>query len=155
MANVLFNRGKRRLVSGGADWAGAADGTFRWLLLETAVASPNPDLNFVSELVDGVNNIEMVATNYARVNATSRTVTEDDANDRVVFGCANPVFANLGVADGSDGTVRAAVLYERVGVDDATPADDHLIGFYDVAGTITNGQNFTLTVPASGVVTAT
>lgn len=154
MPDVLSNRGKRRLVSGGADWAGAAAGTFRWLLLEAAGAGPAATANFLSDVL-GATYVEFVGTNYARVDATVRTVTEDDAAGGVVFDCADPVFPTLGVASGADGSVVGAILYERVGVDDSTPADDHFIGFFDIADTVTNGQNFTLTVPATGAVLAT
>ncbi len=143
MPNVFPNRGKARLVQ---TWLSA---TYYWRLIETHTADPPTTANTVADVIDGTARIEFTGTNYAVVNATSKAITEDDTNNRVIFDCADPVWANLGVADGSDGTVRAALLCEQLGT---APANtDNAIGFFDITDTVTNGQNFTLTTPAAGV----
>lgn len=152
MADVVFNRAKALLANGGIDWDTTAG--IRVLLLSTAVATPDPDLDFVSELVDGAANIEVVTNNYARQDVASRTVTQDDANNRAVLDAADNVWAALGPASGGP-TVRGAVVYLRVGADDSTPADDPLIAYFDLVDTQVNSGNFTVQWAAAGLITLT
>lgn len=151
MASVIFNRGKFRLASGALDWDGAAAGVIRVALASTAVVTPSADLNFVADFFDSTNNVELTTTNYSRQDLASRTVTEDDTNDRVVFDAADNVWTSLGPATGGP-TVRGVLVYERVGADDSTPADDHLICWLDFADTTVNGQNFTVQYAAAGLI---
>lgn len=158
MADVLYTRGIQRLLSGSLDWDGAAAGTVRVLLSQanptTAGADENKDLNFVSELTGLAGFAELATTNYARQDVASRTVTEDDTNDRVVLDAADNVWTSLGPATGGP-TILAAYVYERVGADDTTPADDHLLAKFDIADQTVNSGNFTLQWAAAGLVTGT
>ncbi len=153
MPDVAYRGGKELAATTGLDWA---NGVYRVLLLETrsttAGLDEDPDLQFLSQLLGVAGVAEMVATNYARQTLGTKTVTYDAAQNRMEVDAADTVFPNLGVADGSDGTVRAVVLYKRIGADDTTPGDDPLIGLYDVADTVTNGANLTITWSADGLV---
>ncbi len=153
MPDVAYRGGKELAATTGLDWA---NGVYRVLLLETrsttAGLDEDPDLQFLSQLLGVAGVAEMVATNYARQTLGTKTVTYDATNNRILVDAADTVFPNLGVADGSDGTARAVVLYRRIGADDTTPADDPLIGLYDVADTITNGANLSVVWSANGLV---
>lgn len=147
MPDVIFNRGKRRLVSGGGDWVA---GNFYVRLIEVHTTDPTRDDNTVADVVDGTTIAELTATNYAPVALANKVVIEDDANNRVVFDSDDVVFPNLGVSSGADGSVVAALLCERLGASPATT--DNAIAFYDLPNTVTNGQSFTLVVNVAGWV---
>ena len=136
----LFNRGIQELLSGATDWDGATD--VRVLLVDTGYIF-DPDHNFVSEVIVGLQ--ELSASGYARQTLASRTLTEDDTNNRVVLDAADTAFGALATGD----TVGGAVVYRHVGVTDSA---NPLIGFLDVSpGVPTNGSTFTLTWSADGL----
>ena len=152
MADVVFNRFKANIADGTIDWDTTTG--IRVLLLSTAVATPDPDLDFVADLVDGSNNIELSTTNYGRQDVASRTVAIDDTNNRSVLDAADNVWTALGPASGGP-TVRGALVYLRVGADDSTPADDPLIAYFDLVDTQVNSGNFTVQWAAAGLITLT
>lgn len=149
MADITYNRYKFRLANKTVDYL-----KLRVLLLEvrstTVGADENPDLTFVSDLTGVTGVAEFTGTNYARQPTGTITFTQDDTNNWTLIDCPDIVWANLGIADGTDGTVRAAVIYEQVGADDSTPADDPLVRMVELTDTVTNGQNLTVTT-ASGI----
>jgi hypothetical protein len=126
---------------GGVNWTSA---DIRCLLVDTDYVF-DPDDNFVTDLVAD----ELSTTNYARQAVGSRTITEDDAGNRVAFDAADVVFASLGPAVGGP-VIGGAVLFVHTG-DDATAT---LIAFVDL-NLQTNGSNVTIQWDADGIFEAT
>jgi hypothetical protein len=155
MPDVAYRGIKDDLVNGAVDW-NAGTAVFRMLLLEVRSTTPgadeDKDLQFLSALLGVTGVAEFTGTNYSRQTLANPTTTYDAATDRYLLDANDVVFANLGVADGTDGTVRAAVVYRRVGADDSTPADDPLYCLLDVNDTVTNGQNFTVALNSAGLL---
>lgn len=146
MASIIYNRAKSGFADGTIDWD---TGTIRIALLK-AYGTENPDQDFVSEVIDGTNNIEVATSpNYVRKTLTA-TVTTDDANDRAVLDASDVTWTAVG--DGTESAV-AAVVYLQVGGDDATPADDIVICTIDLTDTVLNGGDFTIQFSADGLIT--
>lgn len=144
MADTVYNRWKYRNVTG-VDVVGSAD--FRMLLLEaTAAGAFNPDLDTVDDLLAVGSVAEFVGTNYARqaLDGESAGAGPDDTNDRVNIDFTDEVFASLGVAAGTDGSVVAAVVY----VEGASDAARFLVSYHDSGfPVVTNGQDLTVAAP--------
>ena len=144
MADTIYNRWKYRNVTG-TDVVGSAD--FRMLLLETTAAGAfDPDLDDVAALLAVGSGAELTATNYARqaLDGESAGAGPDDTNDRVNIDFTAEVFALLGVAAGTDGSVVAAVVY----VEGASDAARFLVSYHDSGfPVVTNGQNLTVDTP--------
>jgi hypothetical protein len=144
VADTIYNRWKYRNVTG-TDIVGSAD--FRMLLLETTAAGAfNPDLDTVADLLAVGSVAEMIATNYARQALTGETAGAgpDDTNDRVNIDFTDLVFASLGIAAGTDGSVVAAVTY----VEGASDAARFLVSYHDSGfPVVTNGQSLTVATP--------
>lgn len=80
-----------------------------------------------------------------RKTLLSKTVAEDDANDRAVFDCADPSAWTLVTGE----TIAAAVVIKEGGANDTT---SRLIAYLDIADTPTNGGTFTLVIDSAGVI---
>lgn len=143
MADKVYNRFKYRNAHGDTI-IGTAD--FRMLLLETTAAGAfDPDLDSVADLLAVGGVAELTATNYARGTLAGEAVAVDDANDRANADFTDQVFATLGVAAGTDGSVVAAVVYDEGGGADATR---WLVSYHDSGfPVVTNGQNLTVATP--------
>ena len=85
---------------------------------------------------------EIVATNYTAGGATlgSKTVTQDDTNDRAAWDAADVTWTSLATA-----TIQRAILY-----DDTTATKWHAI-IWEI-GTNSNGGNYTLQFNANGMM---
>lgn len=146
MADTIYNRWKFRNTTG-LTVVGSAD--FRMLLLETTAAGAfDPDLDDVAALLAVGGVAELSATNYARatLDGESAGAGPDDANNRVNIAYTAEVFATLGVAGGTDGSVVAAVIYDEGGGTDGTRT---LVSYHDSGFPIvTNGQNLTIDDPS-------
>jgi hypothetical protein len=127
----LFNRGLLQLGSAATAWDSAAD--YRVMLVTTAYTF-DPDDNFVSDL--GAVEISG-ASGYAREATASRTLTEDDAGNRVVYNLATTDFGALGTG----ATIGGAVIYRHVGADDSA---NPLLGYINLTDTPTNGSTFSV-----------
>lgn len=138
MANGVYNRGKYLVATAALNLATA---DLRMLLVKSTYAF-DADHNFVADVVAGAQEISVAG--YARQALAAKTVTEDDANDFAYLDADDPVFAALVAGQ----TVGGAVLFIHTGND----ATAQLVGFYDLADTLTNGGDITvqLSVPASG-----
>ena len=117
MAEVVYNRGKTRIVAG--DTALDTSDLRMLLVTGTKVGADNPDLNTVADL-DAVTGVGIHAE---RVALASKTVGQDDANNRANADCADVVFASAAGV-----TALAAVIYDEGGGTDATR---HLVSFHD------------------------
>lgn len=76
---------------------------------------------------------------------TGVTLTWDGTNMRWVLDADNPLWASL-----QAGTVSHAIVRKF----HATPASSWLIGYIPIIATQPNGNNFSLTLPASGLLTS-
>lgn len=135
MASLVYNKGAAEIINGGTDFL---TGDIR-VLLTTTAETPDQDDNFVSDIVAN----EVGVAGYARVVVGSKTVTEDDANNRAVLDCADPTWASLAAG----ATIRYAHFFRHTGADATAP----LICACQLASDfVTNGGSLTLTVPAGG-----
>ena len=145
MADTVYNRFKYRSAIGDTQ-IDTVDA--RMLLLETTAAGAfNPDLDTVTDLLAVGSVAEFTGTNYARATIDGETAGAgpDDTNDRVNIDFTAEVFASLGVAAGTDGSVVAVVTYDEGGGADGTR---HLISYHDSGlPVVTNGQNLTIDTP--------
>jgi len=122
----MYNRAKARDAT--FDWS-AGGQTFRVLLVTSSYA-PNVDHDFVSDVVAN----EIAGGGYVRKDVTTRTVTYDDANDRVDHNGDNITWTAL------TNTFRYAIVYRFVTVD----ADSTLIEYVDLGAQSLTAQDFTI-----------
>lgn len=107
-------------------------------------------------LLGAVGNTEADATNYARKVLTDTdgiVVTVDDGSNNVNIDIPNQVYTALGGTTNNTFT-KAVICYD----DDTTAGDDtNIIPLYHfdipVSDNTTNGQNYTLQISASGLIT--
>lgn len=144
MADTVFNQWKYRTVHGDVDITTADP---RILLLETTAAGAfDPDLDTITALLAVGGVAEFTGANYARGTIDGEAATLDDANNRANVDFTAEVFANLGVAGGTDGSVVAIVIYEEGGGTDGTRIP---ISYHDSnLPVVTNGQNLTVDTPS-------
>lgn len=102
MASIVYNRFKADLAQGDLDLDAAGDQINVALL--TSAYTPNADHNTFSQ----VSGNEVVGTGYTAGGATlaSQAVTQDDANDRMIFDAADVTWASSTI------TARYAVVYD-------------------------------------------
>jgi len=148
MTEVVYNVAKARFTNGSLDW----DTTdIRALIIGVNATTPSqqfdPDLDTVSQLLALTGIVEATGTGYARKTVGTRTVTEDDGNDR-----ANLDAATITYTGANGWTARAIVFYEEGGGTDATR---NLISYHDTGLPFTmNGGDFTINTP-NDVIRAT
>lgn len=133
MAETVYNVGKAELARADIDLETA---DVRCLLLTGAVTI-NPDHATVAAVIAA--NTEASDASYARQALATKTVTQDDANDRANFDAATIDFGAL-----NNVTPTAALIYLHVTNDaDSIPISIHDTGF----GTPANGAGYTITTP--------
>jgi len=141
MASGVYNRGK--VAANGANGWYNGSATYR-VLLVTSAYTPNPDHNFVSD----VSANELSGGGYARKDITTRTVVQDNTNDRADYKGDNPAWTGLA----STQTFRYAIVY-RFGT---TDADSELITWIDIGASgrdLTGVSNYSIlwdNQPANG-----
>lgn len=119
--------------------------TIKVMLLD-ADAAPTADTNFVSDLSAD----ELSGTGYTggfngsgRKSLASKTVTEDDVNDRAYFDAADLTWSSIDA-----GTAAWAILIKEV----TTDADSIVIAAIDITDTLTNGGDLTVNWSADGLL---
>ena len=134
---LIYNNFKEQVMEGEFD---LADDTIKVALL----ASYTPDIDTHDEWSD-VSGTEESGTGYTAggEELASKTVTQDDGNDRGVFDAADVTWSGLDV-----GTPAYAVMY------DDTHANDLLIACWEL-GRASNGGDYTLQWNASGIILLT
>lgn len=136
MTTTIYNAGLD--VLGGGSFV--AD-TYRFLLLQGAGYTPNPDDVFVSALTPGSNEVSVAG--YTRQTAGTKTRTIDNALDRITYDCADPSFGTLTAGQ----NVTGMVLYKFVTNDAASI----LVCYYPIGPVATAGVPFPVAIPSSGV----
>lgn len=104
-----------------------------------------PDIN-TDEKWSDVSGDEVSGSGYTAGGEllTSKTVTQDDSNNRAVYDAADLTWASLNA-----GAHSHAIMY------DDTPSDNWLIGYWELT-TASNGGNYTLQWNAAdGIITLT
>lgn len=116
------------------------------VMLVNASYTFNPDHDFA----DDVSANELSGTGYAggfngagRKTLASKTITEDTANDRIEFDCADLTWTAINA-----GTIGGVVVLKEITNDAASP----LIAFLDPSDLVTNGGDVTLVINAEGLL---
>lgn len=149
------NDAKEELLKGSFD---LETDTIKVLLLDNSTAYTfDPDAHeFVSDIADGGTTAsEMGGTGYSRKPLSSKSVTEDTADDEGVFDAADVTWTGLNA-----GTIQAIVVYQQNGGDDTTPGDDRVLIVLDDATVAdlplaTNGGDVTIGWAAEGLLNLT
>ncbi len=113
------------------------------LLIGTSSTPDSPD----HEFIDDIDADEATDGSYGRVTLTSKTVTDDDANNRAELDFADVVYAAL-----AGTTIIMAALGIQTGGNDSSPEDDPLVCLWDIANTAPDGSDFTLQPGSEGAV---
>jgi hypothetical protein len=148
MASLAYNRGVKELLNATTDYLTA---TMKCALLATATPY-TPDQNHDFMDAGGANDptpAELNVTGYTRgfggagrKTLASKTVTENDANKRVEFDCADITWTGLAAGQ----TIAQSVIVKELTNDAATV----LYGLLDVTDTPTNGSDITLQIASNG-----
>lgn len=139
MASVMFNKGKTSIGNGDVDYL---TGVIKAMLMKSTY-SPNPDSNYVSDI-----SADELGATYTRQTLASKTVTQDDTNNRAVFDCADLAFGALALGH----TIGGILFYVQTGGDDTTPSNDVLLAYHELTDDIpTNGSTFSYTINAAGI----
>lgn len=149
MSNVIYNIYSQGIF-GGID---LLNDTIKCLLVRstsTYVADKTHD--YVSDFT-GNGGVEITVASYARQVLTTKVATINDISNRGEFSCDPIDFSTLE----SGQTVTAYILYKQTGGDDASPADDPLIGYFDtdsggVLPYALAGGNFVITPHSTGLL---
>lgn len=145
MADVIYNIAKKSFADGNLDWDTHNIGVL--LLSSSSTYTPNPDHNYVRDIFDN-GGVELSGTGYSRKLLTNKTVTKDDSIDKAILDADDVTWTAINA-----GTVKAAVLYRRVGSSDNN-SSDILIAYIDSGGfpVTTNGGDFTIQWNANGII---
>lgn len=135
MASIVYNKGAYLALTASLNFG---SDTIKALLVQSSY-TPNKDHNFVSDIVAS----EISVSGYSRQTLATKTVTEDDTNDRVVFDADNPSFGSLAAGQ----TIGGVVIFKDTGSDATSP----LLFFNDTADTATNGNTVTFQIDAGGL----
>lgn len=98
------------------------------ILLERSTSTyvPNIDHDFLDDFTTG-GGVEITVLSYARQPLSGKSITTDNANDRTALFCSTIACGNLEAGQ----TVKAVLGYRQTGGNDATPADDEMMFYYD------------------------
>lgn len=133
MAETVSNEYKAGLANGNEDWV---NGDYRVLLL-TGSVTIDPDHAFVAGVL--AVNTEASDASYGRVALASKTVTQDDTNDRANLDAATADFTTL-----DNETPTAMVVFRQVTNDSDSP----WVSIHDTNfGTAANGAGYTVEFP--------
>lgn len=150
MASNAYTSGVREMFVGNVDYL--VD-TIK-VLLGIGSYTPNKDHDFLDEAgANDPTDHELNVTGYTRgfngagrKTLASKTITVDDANDRVEFDCADITWTALGAGQ----TIAWAIVVKEVTNDAAT----QMLCYLDVTDTPTNGSDITLQIGADGFLQA-
>lgn len=144
MPDAFYNRGKY-LILGGTPAFNLATDTIKAMLVRNTYTF-GATHNVVSDLTPASN--EVTGGGYARQTLASKTITEDDTNNRAVFSAANLSFSNI-----SGTNISAVILFKDTGSDGTSP----LLCYIDSGGfplTVT-GLAIAIAWHANGIILLT
>lgn len=136
MASAAYNRGAYVIGDSSLDWA--VDTISCLLVRETYTYLSTH--NVISDVVAA----EVSVGGYARQTLGTKTITEDDGNNRAELSAGNATFTALVTGQ----TAAGAIVAKNTGNDATSP----LIAFLDFADLPTNGGNITVQWNAEGIV---
>jgi len=137
MADVIYNKPKLDFLKGDID---LLVDTIKVMLVGSGY-TPNQDTH---DFINDVSAQEITGEGYTAGGATlgTKTVTQDDTNNRAVFDAANVVWANSTI------TAYGAVFYK----DSGDPATSPVLFYKDFGGVEESADgNFTLNFSADGI----
>ena len=147
MATFVYNLAASEIAKGNIDLL--AD-TIKIMLVKSGYV-PDRDDDFIEEGVNDANEHELTVGGYTggfggsgRKTLASKTITEDDVNDRAEFDTADPVWTALLTGE----TIAGAIIIKEITNDLASV----LIAYLDLTDTPTNGSDVTLNINAEGVI---
>lgn len=113
------------------------------------VTGHTPDIDADTQLTDVSGDEYGAGSGYTVGGATlaTKTVTQDNANDRGVFDAADLTWSSLGAL--TPATPSHAIMY------DDTHASDLLVAYWVLGTTATNGGDYTLQWGATGIILLT
>lgn len=134
---------------------GPSDGDVIGTLLgsdDTAYTFSATDGDYVGDIFDaGTTATEFSGTGYTRADGdhSSKTITEDNTNNRAEYDAADVTFAGL---DGD--AIQFALVAKQVGADWTTPADDPLLAYITSSDfpLTTNGGDVTISWASEGII---
>lgn len=141
MASFIYNNAREALLNGDID---LTSDTIK-VALVTASYTPDQDAH---DAWDDVSANEVSSSGYTAGGATlsSKTVTQDNTNDRAVFDAADVSWTGVTFS------TRYGVVYKDTG----TPATSLLIALLDWGSTKSpSAENFSLTWDANGILRLT
>lgn len=148
MASFVFNDAKANLMNGTVD---LDTNTIKVLLVGTTFSGVEDDGPNVSNITTLG---ELTGTGYTsghgnagRKTLTSATVTADDTNNRAAFDAADVTWTGI-----SAGTIHGALIHKEGTTNDT---DAKVIAFIDLANTVTNGGDITISWGANGILLLT
>lgn len=107
--------------------------------LLNATHAQDPDFDFMNDVVAN----ELSGTGYSRQTLGSKTVTEDNTNNRAVFDAADVTFTGINA-----GTAAYVCIFKDNGGADSA---NEIICILDNVDYVTNGNNLTVVWSSSGI----
>lgn len=116
---------------------------------DTAYTFTATDGDYVGDIFDGGTTATEFTGTYTPQNLSSKTITEDNSNNRAEFDAADVTFSSL---DGD--TIQFALVAKQVGGDWTSFGDDPLVAYITSADfpLTTNGGDVTISWDAEGIV---
>lgn len=115
------------------------------VMLVTSSYTPNADHDFIDLGGSDAVSAELSGSGYSRKTLASKSISEDDTNDRAEFDAADVTWSSIDA-----GTAAAAVVFKSTGVDTTSV----IIAYIDTGGfpITTNGGDLTVTWNAEGII---
>jgi hypothetical protein len=138
MASKLYNSGLGAISDGSVAWLTS---TIKALIVDSTYTFDDND-TVVSDVVAGeVTNA--TGTGYERKTLAGKTVTVDQANDRVVFDASDLTYTAIETNETWAGLV--------VFLDTGSDATSKLICYLDIDALVTNGSDATISFDSAGL----
>ena len=134
---MIYQNGLKNILDGTYDLSGS---TIKAILL-TSGYTPNKDHDTVTDLTVGSN--ELSGTGYSRLTLSSKAVSVDDANDRVLFDAADLTWSLINAGDATH-----CVLVIDSGADATSP----LLACITFTTISTNGGDLVIQWNANGIL---
>ncbi len=156
MANLVYNTGKLRLVSGATGEIDLLVDVIKIMALEANDDPDDPDEEFVAGVLGAGDALELTSTGYTggfggagRLTLASKTLTVDQANNRAEFDAADITWTSISQAAAE--TLVGLVMLTEITNDAASP----VIMAIDTATGLPltpNGSDITVTWDAQGLL---